>query len=601
MEVHSLLENALVFLGAGIVGVFVFKKLGLGSVLGYLATGTLIGPFALGLIDRYEDTLHFAEFGVVFLLFIIGLELSPKRLWQFRHATLGFGSLQVFTTGAIFAVLLVYFFDFSVSLSLLLGFGFSLSSTAMVLQVLSERDELSTSHGQLSFGTLLFQDIAAIPLIALVPVLAAKSGSDVSMQQIFIGVGAVIGIIIAGIYTTEPILRNLAKLRVNEVLLAASLTIVLGLAFLMEKVGLSMALGAFLGGVVLSNSSYKHQLEKSLEPFKSLLMGLFFIAVGMSIDLGLAYENLGLVLSLLLGILIIKFFLIGFLARFFFKKSVAESFNTGANLCQSGEFVFIVLTLISANQLLANELVSVFKITVGLSMLLTPPIIQLVRFLASRSYASTPSGPSIDEDMIHPGSDIQPDCNVFVVGYGRFGQIASRIFKLKKIDLTIFDNNPDHIRFVRKFGSHVYYGDAQDYELLRKAGIEKAKLIIIAIDQVDVSKKIIKEVKENIPEAKIFARARNRQHLLALRQLGVDYCIRDTYMSALEFTREALQAVGLDYSSASSAVSLFREHDERILEEQLEHGEDVDKLSAITRKWTVDMEKLLEADEKSEH
>lgn len=589
----EVLENAVVFLVAGLVGVFVFKRIGLGSVLGYLFAGILIGPHALAFIDEYEEILHFAELGVVFLLFIIGLELSPKRLWQFRHLSLGFGGLQVLATTALLFFPLHYFLGFSWSISAILSLGFSLSSTAMVLQILSERDELSTNHGQASFGALLFQDVAAIPLIAVIPFLVIEPGGSSSTDLMSILKPALmIGLIIlGGIYFIEPVLRAVARLKVPELLLAASLSIVLGLALLMDSVGLSMALGSFLGGVVLSGSSYRHQLETSIEPFKSLLMGLFFIAIGMSVEVHLLFEKPLFILASLIGLMTLKFFVASGLARIF-KKSPADAINIGSNLCQAGEFVFIVITILLEYSLIDLSVASELKIIIGLSMLSTPLLIQASRFI-------TRMGPATNLDLSDVDTHLPTGSKVIVVGYGRFGQIVSRILRAKKISVTVVDNNADHIRFVKKFGAHVYYGDARNVDLLKHAGAAQAAIVVIAIDKAELSTNLVKSIKEHFPHLKIFARARNRQHLLALRHYGVDYCIRDTYLSALDFSEKVLQAVGLPYSTSSEAIQIFQDHDERVLEAQAEHWQDENKLGEISKKWTAEMEKILESDASS--
>lgn len=592
----DLLENAVVFLIAGLIGVFFFKRIGLGSVLGYLFAGVLIGPHALAFIDEYEEILQFAELGVVFLLFVIGLELSPKRLWQFRHLSLGYGGLQVTITALILFFPLYFWVGLPQSLSIVLSFGLALSSTAMVLQILSERDELSTTHGQASFGTLLFQDMAAIPLIAILPFLATESSSHLATtdpMSLLEPIAILMVAALSGVYLTEPVLRAVARLKVPELLLAASLAIVLGLALLMHSVGLSMALGSFLGGVVLSNSSYRHQLETNIEPFKSLLMGLFFIAIGMSVEITLLIDRPFIILFSLIGLMTMKFAVASLLLRAF-KKPWGEAFNTGSNLCQVGEFVFILVTIALEYSLMDSTLASMFKIVIGLSMLSTPIVIQSVRYLVLRNQAQEES------DLSDIDTQLPTSSRVIVVGYGRFGQIVSRILRAKKIPTTVIDNNADHIRFVKKFGSHVFFGDAKNVELLKNAGAERAEILVIAIDKTDDSLALVRVAKEQFPHLKIFARARNRQHLLALQHYEVDYCIRDTYLSALAFSEQVLQVAGLTFSSASDAVRIFKDHDRRILEAQADHWQDEQKLGEITKQWTAEMEKILESDTRSD-
>lgn len=593
MSLYEFLDSALYFLGAGIVGAFVFKKLGFGSVVGYLIAGILIGPSALGLINDVEAILHFSELGIIILLFVIGLELSPQRLWQSKHITLGFGPLQVLSLGPVLAAGIWWAFDISVGLSLLLGFGFALSSTALVVQILAERNELSKNHGRYSFGTLLFQDMAAIPLIGMVPLFSQAAGqAPTHMGSIAISVVSVIIVFAIVFWGVEPVLRRLAKLQLSELLLAASLFIVVALAGAMHSLGLSMALGAFLGGVALSQSSYRYSLEASLEPFKSLLMALFFISVGMSIHLQ-EFTTQPLLIICFVGLLmLVKFMGIFALAKVF-KQPNNTALRIAINLCQAGEFVFIILSLMGQFELLSSSLLSIFNISVGLSMLVTPLLIQIVELIVNKKTASDAD----TSDLLEPQAG---NAKVLVIGYGRFGQIATRIFKLKQMDVSILDNNPDHIRFVRRFGAHVFFGEASNLETLRKAGAEHAQLVILALDKEEQSLKILEVLKNHYPHLKVFARARNRHHLLRLRKAGVDYAVRDTFYSSLRFTEKALMELGLDYSAAKQAVDLFEERDNEILIQQQEHVENPEEISRISIQWTKEMENLLSEDQKRE-
>jgi monovalent cation:proton antiporter-2 (CPA2) family protein len=581
-----MLEQSAIFLAAAVVAVPVFKRLGLGSVLGYLAAGALIGPSGLGFVEEVESTLHFAEFGVVLLLFVIGLELQPALLWKMRGQVFGLGGAQVLVTTVLFTIAGVAL-GLSHEAALVAGFGLSLSSTAFVIQLLGEKNEMTTPHGRTSFGILLFQDLAAIPALALVPLLGARDAAADSDQsalvQIGLIAGVIVGLVVAGRVLLRPLFKFVASTRSHELSAAWALLVVIGTALVMAQVNLSMALGAFLAGVLLADSEYRHEVEADIEPFKGLLLGLFFMAVGMSANLRLVLQQPLLIVGLALGIVAVKLLVlygIGVATR----MPRASAASLGVALSQGGEFAFVIYGVALTAGVLTGAVAEVLVVSVTLSMAVTPLAFvardRILAFLSRREGVR-------EFDQIDA-----PETEVIIAGFGRFAQIVGRILRAKRIRFTALEASAAHIDFMRRFGTEVYYGDASRVDLLRAAKADKAKVFVLAIDDMEASVRTAQTVKHHFPHLKIIARARNREHANALMDLGIEHIIRELFHSSLVAAREVLEALDMSPAEAHMAVRLFREHDEAALTQQAaQRGDDA------ARKVAADLEKLFERDQ----
>ncbi len=589
----SLLAQALVFLAAAVIAVPLSKRLGLGSVLGYLAAGIAIGPWGMGAIREVESVLHFAELGVVLLLFLIGLELQPSRLWELRRSVFGLGGAQVAATGAVLA-LAAWAVGLPVSAAVVAGLGLSLSSTAFALQLLGEKNQLATDFGRASFGILLFQDLAVIPLLALLPVLGvptadAGHASGPRWLTLLSVVGVLAGVFVVGRYIIRPVFRIVAKARSQELFTATALLVVIGTALLVSKVGLSMSLGAFLAGVLLADSEYRHELEADIEPFKGLLLGLFFIAVGMSVQLGLLLERPALILALVLGITAVKaalLFAIGKLSL----KSTASALSLAIVISQGGEFAFVLFKLSEDFQIMGGATKDLLVVVVSLSMGVTPLWVLLhERWVAPRlkKKDDRPFDVAAEEDT-----------PVIIAGFGRVGQVVGRLLRAKRIPFTAMDASPEHIDFIKKFGNKVFYGDASRLDLLRAARADKAKVFVLAVDNMDASMRIAQTVREHFPHLTVFARARNRQHAYALLDAGIPHVMRETFLSSLEMTGEILEALGLTYTDARQATERFRAYDEELLARNYKHAKDVAKLQELAQQSRQELEALFDNDAK---
>lgn len=561
METHQFLVQAFVFLLAGVVFVPVAQRIGLGAVLGYLIAGFLIGPSALALLgDNIEDIMHFAEFGVVMMLFIIGLELRPSRLWAMRVPIFGIGALQVgFTTLVLF--LLVAFLDTTWKEALAIGMIFSLSSTAITLQTLSERRLLNTPEGKDAFAILLFQDIAVIPMLALLPILslsASAGGSGKSFLEhasYALVVIAVIGsIVIIGKYAIRPLFRTIAETGLRELFTGVALLIIVGIALLMDSIDLSAALGTFVAGVVLADSEYRHELETELEPFKGLLLGLFFISVGASTDIELLLQDPLYVFALVLILIFIKVLSIIVIARLF-KRSFTQSLRVGLFLAQGGEFGFVLFSFALQNQVISPEMVQLSVLVIALSMAITPIAIGVG--LKWTHKITTQKLHDIKTQYDMP----QDQGLVILAGYGRFGQIIGRVLRHSGYEITVLESNVDQVELVRKFGSQVFYGDASRSDLLEAAGASNALAIVLATDDHERNKRIFHLCKQHFPNLKIFARAAGRIDAYEWLQLGVDYVVRETFHSALEMSRQLLGTLGFRRHQAHRLVKTFQFHD----------------------------------------
>jgi len=584
----SLLAQIAIFLAAAVVAIPIFRRFKLGSVLGYLAAGIVIGPACFGLISRVDTTLHIAEFGIVLLMFVIGLELQPSRLWVLRKPIFGLGSAQVaFTSIGIGAV--AYFgFGETWQSSLVIGFGLSMSSTALALQLLAERSQLNSQHGRSAFSILLFQDIAVMPALALLPLLAVSATRSTAPSGLWLVVKLVAvlaTVVVGGRYVLRPMLRIVAATRVTEAFTAAGLLVVIGTALLVSQVGLSMSLGAFLAGVLLADSEFRHELEANIEPFKGLLLGLFFITVGMSANLGLVREKPLLILGLTLGFMLMKvgfLWLIGILSR----HSVNASRGLAFSLPSGGEFAFVLFGLSASLGIMDTETAELLVLVVTASMILSP--VFLILHDALFNLSEQDDRPFDTPVEIHP--------KVIIAGFGRFGQIVGRILRAKKIAFTALEASQTQVDFLRRFGNQIFYGDPSRLELLRAAHAENAEIFVLAVDDIEASVRTAELVRKHFPHLKIFARARNRQHAFRLMDLGVEYNVRETLASSLEMSVEVLQALGLSKLRAIETAQRFRVHDEASLLQQHAVKDDEKKLIQSGRESAEQLLHLFETD-----
>jgi glutathione-regulated potassium-efflux system ancillary protein KefC len=556
---HSLLQNALVYLAAAVVAVPLAKRLGLGAVLGYLLAGLVIGPWGLRLIAEVEDILHFAEFGVVLLLFIIGLELEPTRLWALRRPIFGWGGLQVAAVAAaLAAAAMLIGVDWKIAL--IAALGLSLSSTAIVLATLEERNLKNTPTGSTAFSILLFQDVAAIPMIAIVPVLgvAALEGSQKGWLGALRVVAVLLGLIVAGRYLLRPILRTIAKTGMREIFTSFALLLVISIALLMQWVGMSMALGAFMAGVLLADSEYRHALESDLEPFKGLLLGLFFIAVGMSVDFGVLRAQPGLILALVATFLSIKIAVLYGLGKLFTIPRSQQALFAFL-LSQGGEFAFVVFAAAEKARVFSANTTSILVLVVAMSMVATPLLLLLHdRLLAPRWREAKKR----HADAIETQED-----HVIIAGFGRFGQIVGRLLRANQIPLTILDHDPEQIELLRRYGMKVFYGDATRVDLLQAAGAANARALVVAIDSVEESLELVDAVRRNFPNLKLMVRARNVSHLYDLMDRGVTIIERETFESALQLGQGVLRHLGFGAYRARQAAQKFKAHNIKTLHE----------------------------------
>jgi monovalent cation:proton antiporter-2 (CPA2) family protein len=580
-----------ILLAAAVVAVPLFKRLGLGSVLGYLAAGAAIGPSGFGLIGGVEEKMHTAEFGVVLLLFLIGLELAPARLWRMRGTVFGLGSLQMLTAGLLLAAGAALVLGLPPAAAIVVGLALSLSSTAFVLQILAERKELASPHGRSAFGILLFQDLAAIPLLAIVPALgtaAADSGAGSPWQKAGVVVAAFVLLVLAGRYLLRPLFRVVMSVGSHELSTAVALLVVIGTSLLMHEVGLSMALGSFLAGVLLAESEYRHELEANIEPFKGLLLGFFFISVGMSARLAVIVQQPSVLLALVLGLTVVKLGALFLVARLTGHPR-APALKLAVALSQGGEFAFVIFGVAVHSGLLPTPMRDLLIVGVSLSMVLTPLLFLAVDRLLpllARSQAA-----------LRPYDDIPgAEGHVIIAGFGRFGQIVARILRGNRIPFTALEINTTQVDFVRQFGSAVYYGDASRVDLLRAARVADARLFVLCIDDPEASVRTAETVLHHFPGVPIIARARNRQHAYGLMALDIKVVVRETLYSSLMVARRTLQELGLSAAEAREAARKFEEHDAEQLVEQFKVRDDERALIATAKKAAADLEKIFEQD-----
>jgi glutathione-regulated potassium-efflux system ancillary protein KefC len=582
-----MLIDAAIFLAAAVLVVPLSKRFGLGTVLGYLAAGALIGPCGLGLIARVEQTLQFAELGVVMMLFLIGLELQPSRLWKLRGAVFGAGGLQVAASTLALGTSAILF-GTGGKAALVIGLALSMSSTAFALQVLAEKRELRLAHGRAAFGILLFQDLAAIPILALVPLLGVREGAATSsnLERVAIILAVLVGLFLAGRFLLRPMLRFIITARDHDLSAAATLLVVVGTALLMHAVGLSMALGTFLAGVLLAESEYRHELESNIEPYKGILLGLFFMAVGMSANLRLIVDMPGLILGLVVGMTLVKIAVLVLVGKVT-KLNTTSSMSLGVTLSQGGEFAFVIFQVASKGKVLGAHLADQLIVVVTLSMAITP-LLFVVRDRVLARLATK---------GLRPFDEIPDEGRgVIIAGFGRVGQIVGRILRLKGLPFTAIDANAQQIDFVRRFGGEAYYGDASRPDLLRSAGAERAELFVLAIDDMESSLATLKTVHQHFPHLKVVARARNRQHAYALLGMGVDAVVRENFAGSLEMAERALEELGVDAADARHVVQQFGVYDEAQVRKMYTQRDDEKALIESAKQYTAELERLFTED-----
>ena len=586
------LTSSLIYLGAAVLVVPLSKALGLGSIIGYLVAGIAIGPWGLGLVSSVEDVLHFAEFGVVLMLFLVGLELEPKRLWNLRRPIFGWGLAQVASCAVVlFGIGWLAGAEWRVAL--VAALGLALSSTAIALQVFGERNLLKTSSGQAGFSILLFQDVAAIPILALLPLLAgAAAGAQevTGLDRLFEGlkiVGVIAGIVLGGRLALRPLLRWIARSKTPEIFTATALLLVVAIAALMQFVHLSMALGAFLAGVLLAESEYRRELETDIEPFKGLLLGLFFIAVGMSMNFGVLIAQPLMMALLVVGFMVVKLVVIYTLA-----KSMGIPYQQRPVftllLAQGGEFAFVVFQAAGPN-VLPPEVTSLLIGAVALSMLLSPLLLVAIdKWVLPRynEYAKN-AGPKIDE------ISEQQEPKVLILGFGRYGQIIGRMLWSQGLPLTVLDHDSDTVEGLREFGFRVFYGDATRLDLLRTAGAATARVVVVAVDDIEQSLTIVDLLREHFPQARVVARARNLRHLYQLRDRGVEHIEREVFESSLRSARATLEGLGWPAYEARETAMRFRARNIKLMDATYPHYKDRAKVIAVAKEGRQQFEEQM--------
>jgi monovalent cation:proton antiporter-2 (CPA2) family protein len=604
MHGQGFFYQAFVYLSAAVISVPIAKRLGLGSVLGYLIAGMIVGPFGLGLVGQEgQDVMHFAEFGVVMMLFLIGLELQPALLWRMRGPILGLGGLQVAVTALVIAAL-------SMALGqrwqtgLAIGMTLALSSTAIVLQTLAEKGLMKTDGGQSSFAVLLFQDIAVIPMLALLPLLAvgavggdhaAESGHATTVvaglpawAKALAVLAAMAAIVVGGRYLMRPVFRFIAGTRLREIFTAAALLLVVGIALLMSEIGLSPALGTFLAGVVLANSEYRHELEADIDPFKGLLLGLFFIAVGASVD----FELIGsrpLTLAALVGALIVTKWVVLFLLGRWFRMGLDQNFLFAFALAQSGEFAFVLFSFAVQTGVIPEEVANQLIAVVALSMAATPLLMLLnERLLQPR--VGTKERDTREADAIDEKNP------VIIAGFGRFGNVVGRLLRAKGVGTTVLEFDSDRVELLRRLGQKVFYGDASRHDLLRAAGAEEARLLVIALGDPGRNLELVRTAQKHFPHLTILAQATGRLAAYELRDAGVEHTYLETLDTSLRAGVDALRALGFRAFQAHRAAHTFRRHEEDAIRELAKTRHDREQYLSLAKQRIQDLEQTLLAE-----
>ncbi|MCL6247391.1 monovalent cation:proton antiporter-2 (CPA2) family protein [Acinetobacter sp. ANC 4945] len=583
----SLLLQITIFLGASLLLVPLLKRFGIATVLGYLFTGILLGPDVFNIASDPEAIQELAEFGVILLMFLIGLELRPQRLWSMRSSIFGMGSLQVGLTGLLLALGSFFALQQGIAASIVIGFALALSSTAFVLQMLSEKQQLNTTYGQQSFSILLFQDMAAIPLIAVIPLLAGTESSHHGIAYFAAIIATFSGLFLFSRYLMRPFFRFVAKSGAHELITAVGLFIVLGVVVLMDVLGISTTLGAFLTGVLLADSEFRHELEASIAPFKGLLLGLFFMTVGMTTELSLFVEMPWFIIGGALALMLIKMASLTAIARYL-KNSWRNSILLATCLAQGGEFAFVVFSVAKSENVVQQAILEPLTLIVTLSMVLTPMLYWLIQSQIL---------PRFNPKTIPEYDDIPDEHNpVIIAGFGRFGQIIARVAHLQHLSFTAIDSNLDKVDFVRNYGGHLYYGDATQPDILRAAGIEHAKVFVLAIDDIEDSMNVARHIRLNYPQLKLLVRARDRHQVHLLRDLRIEYIWRETYLSSLGMAYHMLCDLGISDEDAYKSIELFRDYDEKLLTQQQQIYTDEQKIYETHRNALAELEHLFESD-----
>jgi glutathione-regulated potassium-efflux system ancillary protein KefC/glutathione-regulated potassium-efflux system protein KefB len=584
-----MLTQIIVLLLAAVILVPLCTRLALGGVIGYLLAGLLVGPGVFGLVDEVESVMHLSEFGVVFLLFVIGLELRPSRLWLLREQVFGHGSAQVLITGSLIGVA-AWFTGLSWQASIVVGAGLALSSTALVLQTLAEKGQLTARHGREAFAILLFQDLAVIPLLAILPALGsvASDASQPGWQSALRATAILVAAVLGSRLLLRPLLRLIVTFGGREIFTASALLLVVGSALSTVWAGLSMSLGAFLAGVLLADSEYRHELEAVIEPFKGLLLGLFFMSVGMTVDLPLLFREPVIVIGLVLALIVVKT-LVLVAMRPLLKTSVDSTRKLALALAQGGEFAFVLFGIAAGFGIFDKPTSAILTLVVAVSMLLSPLLFLFDEKVLDRLKPAEPVASDYDpiQDTGSP---------VIIVGFGRVGQVVARVLNSRSIPFTALEINPQQIDFVRKFGNKVYYGDASRLDLLEAAGIKNAKLFVLAIGNSEVSVKVAAMVRKHFPHVPIYARTRNRAHTYQLLDLGVKLQIRETLYSSMELSRGVLQELGFDRPEVDRTIEAFREFDYKLLHQQHAVHRDEQQLIATARQANEELKSLFEAE-----
>ena len=582
------LIQSVVFLASAVAAVVLSHRLGLGSVAGYLLAGIAIGPFGLKLVDKVEDVRHFAELGVVFLLFVIGLELEPKRLWNMRSRLLTLGLSQVLGSIVLIAAV-AWLAGTSLRVGIVAGMALALSSTALALQPLTERGALQNQGGQAVFAILLFQDIAVIPMLAVLPLLgSAGTPAGFSWSGFAFAVGVIAATLVGGHFLAQPVFRHIARTRQREIFTAFALLLVLGIAWGFESAGLSMALGTFLAGVLLAESEYRHEIEAAVEPFKGLLLGLFFIAVGMSVDFGLLFVRPLLILGLIVGLFVLKSAVLLAIASFA-KLPRSERPLFILLLAQGGEFAFVLLTLGVQREVLRVDIAQAMTLAVALSMLSTPFLLVFHdKVIAARFTDKTP-------ERAHQPPE---PSKVIVAGLGRVGQVLARLLNGSGFQPTILDDDPDHVEQSRRFGFRVFYGDATRLDLLEAAGAASADFLVIALDEPGATTRLAQIAIKHFPNLRVIARARDMRHMFELRDIGVEVIERETFESSLELGRAALSAITGDAERAKRTVKAFARHDSEVLSKLYAvHKGDIDANISVSNELREQFARTLREDD----
>lgn len=591
MDTHGLMFNMVIYLAAAVIAVPLFARLGLSSVLGYLVAGVVIGPFGFKLITNVQDILHFSEFGVVLMLFLIGLELQPRKLWEMHRSIIGTGGCQVLISAAIIGGIALGL-GLRWQTALVTGLGLALSSTAIALQVLGEKSRMGTPAGRTGFSILLFQDIAVIPIIAIIPLLGYEvlndAKSDISALAV---VGVIVAVLVVGHYVLHPVMRFVASTDLREIFTALSLLLVVGIAMIMDMIGVSMALGAFLAGVLLADSPYRHTLESDIEPFKGLLLGLFFISVGMSMNFALLFEEPLKIVVFTVGLMVIKAFVLYVIAHLNDIPKTQHWFFSFL-LCQGGEFGFVLFGFAESVGAIETTVSSELILSVALSMALTPLLMV------------------INERVIEPGQhleqepdveNIEDDGNqVLIIGFGRFGQVVGRLLLANKITPTLIDHNPDQLERIRRFGYKPFYGDALRLDVLQAAGAARAKIIVLAMDDRPTINKAIELIRREFPGVKIMARAIDRGHAMELIDNDIDGFVRETFHSALDLGKEVLIGLGYEQDHVENMAGTMRRMDIDTLYEQVQVRHDEKAIISISHTARENLEQTLAADSKTD-